>query len=81
MFRNVIKNLKKVLQNETVLLYTRDAEHVFCLGVFTMKTKREIIVKTVDGDQPCWKVIADAIAMELTKGASNNDREVQRTSE
>lgn len=80
MFRNVIKNLKKVLRSETVLLYTRDAEHVFCLGVVTMKNKREIIVKFVPGEQPNWKMIANAIAMELTKGASNNDREVQRTS-
>lgn len=46
-----------------------------------MKNKREIIVKFVPGEQPSWKMIANAIAMELTKGASNNDREVQRTSE
>lgn len=45
-----------------------------------MKNNREIIVKLVSGESPNWKVIADAIAMELTKGANNNDREVQRTS-
>lgn len=39
------------------------------------KKKREIIVRIADSNPPNWKAVAESIAMELLKGASENDRQ------